>query len=77
VREGGQRRWRRGQRGRRLRNDNRRKSGLIVVVAVASLEEVVDALAAHHRLEGQGPLEALQLDDVEIQGGELLKTSFA
>lgn len=40
-------------------DDNRGEAGL----AVAALEEVVHALAAHDRLEGQRALQPLQLQD--------------
>ena len=60
------RRRRRGQRGRRIGRDDGRESEVVVV---ASLEEVVHALAAHHGFEGQGSLQALQLEDMEIRGG--------
>ena len=61
-------RRRRGQRGRRVGRDDGRESEVVVVVA-ASLEEVVHTLATHHGLEGQGALEALELEDMEICGG--------
>ena len=63
------RRRRRGQRGRRIGRDDGRESEVVVV---ASLEEVVHALAAHHGFEGQGPLQALQLEDMEIRGAFII-----